>query len=187
VILIPKKDNTTTLNDYSPISLIGCIYKIIDKILANRLKGVLQNVIDNTQSVFLSGSGLSDNILIANETVDFLRKEKEKRVRVKVDYEKAYDSVQWDSLVYMMARLGFDHKWINFIKMCLNSATISVLVNGSLTKEFKPKRFETRGSTSPFFVPNSGGRVSRFGKGSAQFGCIRRSEVGAKGVTINFL
>jgi len=137
ITLIPKKDNPGNLGDYRPISLVGCIYKIIAKILANRLKGVLQNVIDYTESAFLSGRGLLDNVLSANETVDFLRKERKKGVTVKLDYEKAYNSLEWDFLIYMMGRIGFNSNWI---KICLKSATISVLVNGSPAKEFKPRR-----------------------------------------------
>jgi len=64
--LLPKKSSPVTLNDYRPISLVGCLYKIIAKILVNRLKMVLQNVIDKYQSAFLNGRGLLDNVLIAN-------------------------------------------------------------------------------------------------------------------------
>jgi len=66
----PKRQNSITLGDYRPISLVGCIYKLIAHILTNRLKGVLKNVIDKKQSVFLSGRGLLDRVLVANETVD---------------------------------------------------------------------------------------------------------------------
>jgi len=100
------------MNDYRPISLVSCIYKVIAKVLANRLKGVLPKVIHNNQTAFLSGRGLFDNVLIASESVHYLRKEKSKRVVVKVDFEKAYDSVDWDFLMYMMDILGFNHKWI---------------------------------------------------------------------------
>jgi len=69
------------------------MWKVIAKILANRLKGVLPKVIDKHQAAFLSGRGLLDSVLIANETVDYLRKYKLKGVIVKVDFEKAYDSL----------------------------------------------------------------------------------------------
>jgi len=73
---------------------VGCLYKVIAKILANRLKNVLDKVIDQTQSAPLSGRGLLDSALIVNETVDFITKESLKGVIVKVDFEKAYDSVE---------------------------------------------------------------------------------------------
>jgi len=101
---------------------------------------VLPSVIDVNQSAFLGGRGMLDNILVANETVDCLKKEKKSGVLVKVDFEKAYDSVNWKFLYYMLGRLGFKVKWINWIKACLESASVSVLVNGSPMEEFKPKR-----------------------------------------------
>jgi len=138
ITLVPKKDNPSDLNEFRPISLVGCVYKILSKILANRLKKVLPSVIHENQSAFLGGRGMLDSILVANETVDYLKKEKKSGVLVKVDFEKAYDSVNWKFLYYMLGRLGFNVKWINWIKACLESASVSVLVNGSPTEEFKP-------------------------------------------------
>jgi len=84
------------------------VYKILSKILANRLKKVLTSVIDVHQFAFLSGRGMLDNIFVANETMDYLKKEKKNGVIVKVDFEKAYDSVDWKFLYYMLGRLGFN-------------------------------------------------------------------------------
>jgi len=93
ITLLPKKDNSSDLNEFRPISLVGCVYKILSKILANRFKKVLPSVIDINQSAFLGGRGLLDSISVANETVDYLKKEKKSEVLVKVGFEKAYDSV----------------------------------------------------------------------------------------------
>ena len=73
--MIPKRQNPITLGDYRPISLVGCVYKLIAKILANRLRGVLENMINKKQSEFLSRRGLLDSVLIANETVDYRKEE----------------------------------------------------------------------------------------------------------------
>ena len=75
---------------------MGCVYKVLAKILANRLKAVLHNVIDKNQSAFLRGRGLLDSVITANETIDFLRKAKSKGLIVRVDFEKVYDSIEWD-------------------------------------------------------------------------------------------
>ena len=93
ITFVPKRDNPSTLNEYRPISLVCCVYKVIFKILANRLKRVLPKVIVKYQTAFLSGRSLLDSVLVANEIVDFLKKEKQKRVIAKVDYEKAYNLV----------------------------------------------------------------------------------------------
>ena len=151
IALVPKKVNPSNLNEFRPISLVGCVYKILSKVLANRLKKVLSSVIDFNQSAFLGGRGLLDSVLVANEMVDYLKKAKKSGVFVKVDFEKTYDSVDWKFVYYMMGRLGFNCKWIRWIRACLESATVSVLVNGSPTEEFKPKRGLRQGdSLTPF-------------------------------------
>ena len=98
----------------------------------------IHKVIDHTQSAFFEGRGLLDSVLVASETIDEVRRKKKSCVIVKVDYEKAYDS--WDFLFYMMKRLGFCVKRILWIRECLESSTISVLVNGSPTQEFCPSK-----------------------------------------------
>jgi len=108
------------------------VYKILLKILANRLKKVLPTVIGVNQSAFLGGRGMLDSILVANKTVDYLKKEKESGVFVKVNFVKAYDSVNWKFLYYMLGKLGFNSKWIKWIKACMESAIIPILMNGSL-------------------------------------------------------
>jgi len=89
--LVPKKDNPYNLNEFRLISLVECVYKILSKILANRLKKVLPNVIDIYHFMFLWRRGMLDSSLVANETVDYLKKEKKSGVFVKVNFEKAYD------------------------------------------------------------------------------------------------
>jgi len=109
------------------------------KILFSRLKRVLDKVIDYRQFAFLEGRRLLDNVLVANETIEEVKRKKKECVFFKVDYEKAYDSVRWEFLFYMLGRMGFCVKWIEWIKNFLESSSISVLVNGSPTTEFNPK------------------------------------------------
>jgi hypothetical protein len=99
------------MKDFRPISLVGGIYKIIAKVLANRLKGVLEKVISKTQSAFLKGRQILDPILIVNETLDCRLRSKEPSILCKMDVEKAYDHVNWDFLLYMLKRCGFGAKW----------------------------------------------------------------------------
>ena len=80
------------------------------------------------------------SVLIANEVVDEAKRGHKSCMVFKVNYEKAYDSVSWEFLIYMMRRLGFGPKWTQWMLGCLKSASISVLVNGSPTKEFYPQR-----------------------------------------------
>ena len=122
--LIPKVANPVDLNDFRPISLIGILYKLISKVLAERLKKVTGRVISNVQSAFVKGRPILDGVLIANETIDFLRKTKRKGLVFKVDFEKAYDTVDWGFLLDGLENMGFGEKWRKWIKTCLRSSRI---------------------------------------------------------------
>jgi len=128
------------LNDYRPISLIGSMYKIVSKLLAQRLKKVMPIIIDERQSAFIGGRHLLHSVIIANEVVEEAQRSQKPCLVFKVDYEKAYDSVSREFLIYMLRRMGFCSKWIQWIEGCLRSASISLLVNGSPSVEFIPQR-----------------------------------------------
>jgi len=113
ICLIPKTDNSQQLSNYRPISLVGCVYKMVSKILAIRLKKVISKVINVRQSAFLEGRGLLDSILVANEVLEEMKRNKKSCVFFKVNYEKAYDSMRWNFISYMLGRLGFCGKWIS--------------------------------------------------------------------------
>ena len=95
-------DCPQSLNDFRPISLVGSLYKILAKLLANRLRQVIGSVISEAQSAFVKNRQILDGILIANEVVDEARKAKKDLMLFKLDFEKAYDSVDWEYLDSVM-------------------------------------------------------------------------------------
>ena len=140
IVLIPKVADPQILNDYRPISLIGYMYKIVSKMLAKRLKKVMPLIIDETQFAFIRDRHLLHSVIIANEVIEEAKRSKKSYLVFKVDYEKAYNSVSWEFLLYMLRRTGFSSKWIKWIEGCLRSASLSILVNGSPSTEFIPQR-----------------------------------------------
>ena len=100
---------------------------------------MISNLIDSRQLTFLERKGLLDSVLVVNEVLD-VKSKKTSCVFFKVDYKKAYNSVSWEFLYYMLGRLGFCEKWIKWIKSCLESSTLFGLVNGSPTTKFYLKR-----------------------------------------------
>jgi hypothetical protein len=78
--------------------------------------------------------------VVVNEVVDFAKKSGKECIIFKVDFEKAYDSVEWSFLDYMLMRFGFGEKWRGWVKACISSGSMSVLVNGCATEEICIKR-----------------------------------------------
>ncbi|GKF41330.1 RNA-directed DNA polymerase, eukaryota, partial [Tanacetum coccineum] len=116
---------------------IKSIYKIIAKILTNRLVGVLGDIVNEVQSAFISERQILDGPFILNEIMQWCRRRKKQSLIFKVDFEKAYDSVRWDFLDDILVKFGFGFKWRGWIQNCLNSSKGSILINGSPTEEFK--------------------------------------------------
>nr|GEV40628.1 putative RNA-directed DNA polymerase, eukaryota, reverse transcriptase zinc-binding domain protein [Tanacetum cinerariifolium] len=109
IALIPNISDANLVKDFHPISLIGSLYKIIAKILANRLAGVLGDIVNEVQSAFVADGQILDGPFILNE--DFL------------------DGI--------LGKFGFGDKWRMWIQSCLKSSRGSIIINGSLTEEFQ--------------------------------------------------
>ncbi|GJU28782.1 RNA-directed DNA polymerase, eukaryota [Tanacetum coccineum] len=136
IALIPKIPNVNLVKDFRPISLIGSMYKIIAKILANRLVGVLGDIVNEVQSAFIAERQILDGPFILNEVLQWCKLKKKQSLIFKVDFEKAFDSIRWDFLDDILKKFGFGDKWCNWIQSCLRSSRGSIIINGSPTEEF---------------------------------------------------
>lgn len=149
--MIPKVKNPKEVKDFRPISLVSIVYKILSKILANRMKKVLPGIISPSQSAFIKNRQIMDGPLIVNEVIDWAKHNKKSIFIFKSDIAKAYDTVSWKYLDSMMQLKGFGQKWCQMVGECLRSGTSSVLINASPTYEFSLSRGLRQGDPlSPF-------------------------------------
>nr|GEZ78005.1 cysteine-rich receptor-like protein kinase [Tanacetum cinerariifolium] len=152
IALTPKMKDAKVVKDYRPISLIGSLYKIIAKILANRLVRVLGELVNEVQSAFIVNRQILDGPFILDELIHWCHTKKKETMIFKVDFEKAYDSIRWDYLDDVLNKIGFGSKWRNWIHNCLNSSKGSILVNGSPTGEFQFRKGLKQGDPLSLFM-----------------------------------
>nr|GEV77981.1 RNA-directed DNA polymerase, eukaryota [Tanacetum cinerariifolium] len=150
--LIPKIQDAKFVKEFRPISLIGSVYKIIEKILANRLCVVLPYLISDVQSTFVANRQIIDGPFILNELLSWCKFKRLNGMIFKVDFEKAFDYVKWTYLDETLKAFGFGSKWRNWISSCLNNAMGSVLINGSPTLDFQLHKGLKQGDLISLFL-----------------------------------
>ncbi|GKV25593.1 hypothetical protein SLEP1_g35004 [Rubroshorea leprosula] len=188
IVLVPKVENPQKIEEYRPISLIGGIYKILAKLLANSLKKVLAGIVGEQQMAFLSGRQLMDRVVIANEVIDEIKKKRKEAFLFKIDFEKAYDKVSWRFLDFMLQKTGFSNTWRKWIMECLRSSMVLVLVNGSPTRQFSMSRGLRQGDPlSPFLFLIIAEGINGLVSKAVEKGLLEGVEVGGKGFKITHL
>lgn len=141
IVLIPKVKSPTQVNDYRPISLCNVLFKCITKILYNRMKDCLHELVSENQSAFISGRRITDNILLTQELIHNYHLDRgTPRCAFKVDVQKAYDTIDWGFLRRILLGFGFHIRMVSWIMECVSTTTFSLSINGSLHGYFKGKR-----------------------------------------------
>lgn len=143
ITLVPKVQNPERLDHFRPTSLCNFAYKIISKVLANRLKPWLPELIAGEQSTFVGGRQIQDNIPIVQEVLHQLRIRQRRRkfqAVLKLDMKKANDRVEWDFLEACLLKMGFSEWWVNRVMKRVALVSFSVKFNGEPLPYFQPSR-----------------------------------------------
>ena len=147
LILIPKVPGADKLDNFRPIALANFQFKIITKILADRLGLIAAKIISPNQRGFIPGRHIHDCIMTASEAVNLLHKKAYGgNLAMKIDVRKAFDTVNWQFLIHVLRRFGFTDLFCNWILSILHSAKLSVSVNGKSVGFFSCTRGVRQGN-----------------------------------------
>lgn len=97
-----KRKRVVNIKKIRPISLVNCSFKLLSKILTNRLETIMARLIDDSQSAFLKNRYILDNIVLSQEIIHFYQISKQQGVVIKVDFEKTYDKINWNYLLEIL-------------------------------------------------------------------------------------
>jgi retron-type reverse transcriptase len=134
--LIPKVAVPESVNDFRPITLLNCCLKIITKILANGLRKVVLKIVHKNQYGFLKGRTIQDCLTWAFEYIYQCQTSNKEILILKLDFAKAFDTIDHGAMIKIMRQMGFDTKWLDWISNILASGKSSVLLNGVLGRHF---------------------------------------------------
>ncbi|KAL4282863.1 hypothetical protein GQ457_16G008650 [Hibiscus cannabinus] len=136
IALVSKIDAPVCMDDFRPVSLVRVVYKILSKILTDRLSQCMEEIISGNQFAFTKGRQILDCIQVANKVLDHVKSQKLEAVVFKIDFRRAYETVSWGFVDLMLAKLGFGNMWMKLIHSCISTTSTSILVNGSPTETF---------------------------------------------------
>jgi hypothetical protein len=130
MVLLPKKPDAIDVDAFRPICLQNCALKILTKALTTRLQLEIPKLIDIHQTGFVRGRSISDTFVYAVELVQTCHKRKRPTIVLKLDFAKAFDTVNWTGLDSVLRARGFHQRWLDWMHSLLSSSKSAVLVNG---------------------------------------------------------
>lgn len=139
--LVPKRQGASAITDFRPISCCNTLYKTISKLLVHRLKPMLPALILPKQTAFIQGRFLVENTVLAAEVVNGYHKNRgPKRITIKVDIQKAFDTVSWDFIFSCLSAINVPGLYLRWLRACICTPSFCIGYNGTVQGYFKSKR-----------------------------------------------
>ena len=136
ITLVPKTADAKQIQKFRPICLLNVSFKIITKVLMNRLNLVAADVISPVQTAFIKGRFILECVVMAHEVIHEIHRYGSSGLILKLDYEKGYDRVSWDFLKEMLLSRGFGSKWVGWVMSTIHQGTFQVRINDTNGPQF---------------------------------------------------
>lgn len=140
IALIPKLKEAKQIQQFRPICMLNVSFRIFTKVLANRLTSIANRVVRPSQTAFLPGRNILEGVVVLHETIHELQKKKKNGVILKLDFEKAYDKVNWDFLQQTLKMKGFSPLWCKWIEAVVSQGSVGVKVNEEIGHYFQTRQ-----------------------------------------------
>lgn len=151
ITLLPKVNDANIIQQFRPICLLRCIYKLIAKVMTLRLEPVAPKLISIHQAAIVKKRNIMDGIMTLHEILNYTHVKKQVGIVIKLDFEKAYDKVDWNFLIDCHKMRGFNDKWVSWVKQVLYNGTVSVKLNDVTCPYFQSAKGVRQGDPlSPF-------------------------------------
>lgn len=138
--LLFKKGDRLLLKNYRPISLATSDYKILAFVLANRLQKVLNKIIASSQAGYIKNRFIGCNIRLIEDLIDYCENLNEEASIIFLDFEKAFDSVEWAFIFETLKSFNFGDQFIQWVQTLYSNAGAKVKNNGYLSETFTINR-----------------------------------------------
>jgi hypothetical protein len=145
ITLIPKFGNHARLSNWRSITLLGSIYKILAKTLAGRVQAALPHIVKPNQTGFVEGRSILDNAFMAQKALEWVEESDQDLVLLLLDFEKAFDKIEWGFLFMALAKLGFNGTWVRWVRSLYQAVSSAIKVNGAIGLDFQLARSVRQG------------------------------------------
>ena len=173
IILLQKSKDANNLPKYRPISLLQVLYKIITKVVTLKMEPFMNKLISPCQTAFIKGRNIMDGVMSLHEILHEARRKKQQGVVLKLDFEKAYDKVDWKYLMKCVSQKGFSPLWCRLIKEIVHDRTLCVKINNTRGGDFGSHRGVRQGDPfSPFLFNLAAENLAKMIKKAQEAGHI---------------